>query len=188
MAKRFTDSDKWKDPWFKKLPGRLQLFWLFALDTCDHAGIWKIQFDEFEYKTGFKFNPDDMEYFSERIFYLDDETYFIPRFITFQYSKFNPDRNNAHKGVLKVLDHYAISLDQITGHFLTIRKHKNSEGLASPCLAPQDKDKEKDMDMDMDMEKDKEKEKGGLILSQCLTDKDLDQYKRDFMKGIKDML
>ena len=44
MAKRFTDSEKWKDAWFMDLPSKYKLFWLYLLDECNHAGIWKVNF------------------------------------------------------------------------------------------------------------------------------------------------
>ena len=40
MAERFTDSEKWKKPWFSALPHQGKLFWFYLLDNCDHAGFW----------------------------------------------------------------------------------------------------------------------------------------------------
>jgi len=38
--KRFTDTDKWRDPWFRKLSAGAKLAFLFIVDNCDNAGVW----------------------------------------------------------------------------------------------------------------------------------------------------
>jgi len=45
MAKRLTANDKWEDNWFRKLSLKSKLFWLFILDRCDVAGIWKKDYE-----------------------------------------------------------------------------------------------------------------------------------------------
>jgi hypothetical protein len=129
MAKRFTDTDKWKDPWFKKLPGKCKLFWLFVLDTCDHAGIWKDQIDDFTYLTGFDFSKQDLDYFSDRMFTLSSDAYIVPKFIKFQYPNFNPDKNNAHKGVIKSLNYYGLETDDVYKLLISSRNYAPREGL-----------------------------------------------------------
>jgi hypothetical protein len=45
MAKRFTDTNIWKtQKWFKRLTPIHKLFWKYLTDSCDHAGIWKIDY------------------------------------------------------------------------------------------------------------------------------------------------
>jgi hypothetical protein len=45
MAKRFTDSEKWNRPWFRKLPTKYKLLWLYILDHCDMSGVWYVDFE-----------------------------------------------------------------------------------------------------------------------------------------------
>lgn len=130
MAKRFTDSDKWRDPWFKRLKGKHQLLWLFMLDTCDHAGIWKDQFDDFTHITGIPIDLKEAnEAFMDRIFKLNDDCFVIPKFINFQYPKFNPVTNNAHKGVQNRLSNYGLSQELLSPMFASGYKHNDKEGL-----------------------------------------------------------
>ena len=44
MAKRFHDTEIWKEDWFLSLPLNYREFWFYILDSCDHAGIWKPNF------------------------------------------------------------------------------------------------------------------------------------------------
>ena len=39
IMKRFTETNKWEDPWFRKLKPEMKLLWSWLLDSCDNAGI-----------------------------------------------------------------------------------------------------------------------------------------------------
>ena len=39
MSKRFTDTDKWKKQFLRRLDAPVKLLWLYILDDCGHAGI-----------------------------------------------------------------------------------------------------------------------------------------------------
>ncbi len=136
MAKRFTDTDKWKRPWFRGLPNELKVVWFYLLDQCDHAGVWCADFGLLEFQTGAHFDAHAFEAsFEGKIKRIDEDKYFIPAFSEFQYGELNPN-NNAHRSVLKI-----------------IKKIEENEPLRSPSQGAQDKDKDKDKDQD--------KEKGG---------------------------
>lgn len=88
VAKRFTDTEKWDDPWFTELPDRLKLFWLYICDKADLAGVWKVHKGLAETYLGGKvdldaaliaFTPKRIEVFN------DGERWRIKRFIEFQY-------------------------------------------------------------------------------------------------------
>jgi len=38
--KRFTETEKWRDPWFRKLSAGAKLAFLYIIDNCDNAGVW----------------------------------------------------------------------------------------------------------------------------------------------------
>lgn len=52
MSKRFTETDKWKDPWFRRLPCKYKSFWEYLRDNCDQAGFWKVDLDYAAYHIG----------------------------------------------------------------------------------------------------------------------------------------
>lgn len=86
MAKRFTDTDKWKREWFHDLKPNAKLAWLYLLDQCDHAGIWPRNFRLMSEQLGFKFDHALMiEWFFGKVIHFDEDKYFIPSFFEFQY-------------------------------------------------------------------------------------------------------
>ena len=88
MAKRFTDSEKWEDPFFAELSNDMKLVWIYLLDKCDHAGFYKVNFKllNFHLNTSLK-TEDILLVFNGRIKVLADEKWFIPKFLYFQYGE-----------------------------------------------------------------------------------------------------
>jgi len=111
MPKRFTDSEKWEDPWFCSLRPREKLFWIYLLDRCDHGGIWKVNWPMAEFHLGK--DIDELEIlarFSTRIQVITPEKWFVPNFIRFQQpSGLNP-ANKVHASIIKILTFNKISL------------------------------------------------------------------------------
>jgi hypothetical protein len=137
MAKRFTDSEKWDDPFFADLPNKYKMFWLYVLDKCDHAGFYKVNLKMAAFILGEKYDPVEILcIFAGRIKELTPEKWFIPKFISFQYGDLN-DESRVHKSVLKTL---------------------KKEGITKECLKGVDTLKDKDKNKDKDKDKDKEKD------------------------------
>tara|TARA_R100001163_G_scaffold7224_2_gene7644 strand:- start:2875 stop:3525 length:651 start_codon:yes stop_codon:yes gene_type:complete len=109
MAKRFTDTDKWKKGFIKRLPAKYKLLWLYILDDCNHAGIWDTDFEVASIRIGSKISEKEAsKVLSEQIKIFDGgNKWFIPKFIDFQYGQLN-ENVNAHKSVIKLLDKYDV--------------------------------------------------------------------------------
>jgi hypothetical protein len=148
MSKRFTDSAKWGDPWFSDLPPLEKLFWMYLLDNCDHAGIWKVHMKLAEFHLGC--NPS-LEPFKGRYLQLSEEKIFIPGFIEFQYGTLN-ESNRVHKSVIDRL-----------------KKEGAYKALNSPLQRAKEKDKEKAKAQYKEKAKEKEQEKE-TSLSLCTVD------------------
>lgn len=106
MAKRLTDSDKWKDVTFlRKLPAEYKLLWLYMWDDCDHSGIWHVDLDTAFTRLGIKFSLEKIRgLFAGKVVEFESGTkMFIPDFIAFQYGELNPS-NKVHRSVLKTLE------------------------------------------------------------------------------------
>jgi hypothetical protein len=135
MAKRFTDTNKYKKPFIRGLQGAYKLLWDYLYHDCDHAGIWIVDFEIAQLYIG-KDMPvnkaDALRYFNsdeKRIIEIDDgKKWFIIPFIEFQYGVLD-GRNRVHNSVL-----------------LELNKYNINKGLISSLQGAKDKDKDKDKD------------------------------------------
>jgi hypothetical protein len=151
MAKRFTDSEKWKDPFFEELTKEFKLAWIYLLDDCDHAGIWRKSIKRLNFSLDTNFTEIELlKEFKERIVVLNNEKWFIPKFVTFQYgNEFINSKQKAVLSAIKLLNENNL-IKELDNGLLT---------LSIPLTNPIDTLMDKDMDMDMDKFKDKDKDK-----------------------------
>lgn len=156
MAKRFTDTNKYKKAFIRSLPGEYKLLWDFLYHDCDHAGIWIVDFEIAQ-----KYVGDDMPVTKavaltlfndgeERIIELDGgKKWFLPGFIEFQYVKLS-EKNRAHLSVISTLNRYGLLNKDLS--------IKQIEEKIKPLTSPLQGVKDKELDKDKDMEK----EEGGM--------------------------
>ena len=155
MAKRFTDTEKWKKPFIRGLQGAYKLLWLYICDDCDHAGIWQVDIEVAAIRIGEKIDSKEaIKSFDEKIIIFDKgNKWFIPSFLEFQYpSGLNPD-NRAHNSVIILLEKYNLRIS-------------NNKPLISPSEGSMDMDMVKDMDKDMVKAEKKVKFKENILLTQ----------------------
>jgi hypothetical protein len=109
MAKRFTDTDKWKKGWFKQLTPKQRLFWLYILDDCNAAGIWDVDLEVASIRVGDVVEMDEaVEVLGKDVIWFDNnEKIFIPKFIEFQYGALN-ENSRPHASVIKILEKYKL--------------------------------------------------------------------------------
>ena len=152
MAKRFTDTEKWKKPFIRGLQGAYKLLWLYICDDCDHAGIWQVDIEVAAIRIGEKIDSKEaIKSFDEKIIIFDKgNKWFIPSFLEFQYpSGLNPD-NRAHNSVIILLEKYNLRIS-------------NNKPLISPSEGSMDM--VKDMDKDMVKAEKKIKFKENILLT-----------------------
>ena len=152
MAKRFTDTNIWDDPWFRKLAPKYKEFWRYLYEKCDYAGIWKKDFEMASFLIGEEIKEEEvLRLFNtkekQRIVILNDEKWFIPQFIHFQYGKLNP-QNKIHLSIINIL-----KKEGVYKSYLRVNK-----GLAKGYLTLKEKEKEKEKDKDKEKDKEKEEE------------------------------
>ncbi|MEZ6115808.1 MAG: hypothetical protein R3C28_04445 [Pirellulaceae bacterium] len=104
MAKRFTESTKWRDSWFMALPPEFKLAWLYVCDECDHAGILELNERLANLQIGIEI---DWQAFlaqcGRRVEYIKESKYWVRTFCEFQHGKLNPG-NRVHKSVIRRLE------------------------------------------------------------------------------------
>ena len=104
MAKRFTDTDKWKKKWYRSLSNTNKVFWQLMLDHCNHAGIWDVDFEFAQIFCGELNEMEIREVFKKQYQEINQgKQWFIKDFLDFQYGELNPN-NNLHKSVLNLLE------------------------------------------------------------------------------------
>lgn len=139
--KRFTDTEKWSDPWFQDLTPKQKLLWNYLCDVCDPAGVWEENLRLATFHNGHTVTNEMIREFESRIVKLRCGKWWITKFIDFQYSKVSEDC----KGQVKVI--------------ASIRKHSLPYTLSDRVwnrvlhtLQEEEEDKEGDKEGDKDKE------------------------------------
>jgi len=147
--KRFSESTKWADPWFRNLPIESKCLWLWLLDNCDCAGIIEPDMGLATFQIGAtKPLASPFDLLGDRI-EMHGGKLFIPKFIKYQYGTELQTANTAHRGVIKRLEMANIPCPV---SIIENQGKAPTKGLPRGYQAPQDKDK--DMDKDKDTDKD----------------------------------
>lgn len=136
MAKRYTSTEKWSDPWYRKLSPKHKCLWDWLFTQCDIAGTIEPDFELASFQIGEVVTIDDMRVFDGRVELLECGRHWLIKFIPFQYGLLS-DKCLAHIAVLKLVESLGIPLSK------GMRRLK-------------DKDKEKDIDKDKDKDKEKD--------------------------------
>lgn len=87
MARRFTDTEKWKDEWYGSLSNDNRIIWQYLLDNCTQAGIFKKDWRLLRFQCNTQISEEDfLKVFGDRV--IDRGNYFfIPKFLKFQNKK-----------------------------------------------------------------------------------------------------
>jgi len=126
MSKRFTDSEKWGDPWFRNLPLKYKLLWLYLTDVCDNAGIWKVDLEmasfkisePLDHKEALKQMNGDRVNGERRVLELNEGRYwFVTGFYNFQWGKNR--KNSILINVIKGIKNHRFS-DEILKYLPTL--------------------------------------------------------------------
>lgn len=145
MAKRFTDTEKWRDEWWGSLSNDYRIVWLYLVDSCSIAGIWKKDFRGLNFNCNTNVSEEEfLEVFGARV--VDKGNFFfIPKFVRFQCPKGLKSHKPAVVSIVKELqDNNLIQiLNELYGNDYLIIK---------------DKGKGKDKGKDKGKEGEKEKE------------------------------
>lgn len=153
MAKRFTDSEKYRKPFMRGLPGAYKLLWDYIVNECNHAGIWFVDFEIAQICVG-----KDMPVRGDKAFHLFNggetriveleggKKWFIVPFVAFQYGELKAG-SSVHSSVIAELKRYNL-IDENLKLIIPNPCPTLAKGLPKGCPTLMDKDKDKDKDMD----------------------------------------
>lgn len=117
MAKRFTDTEKYKKHFVRSLKAPYKLLWDYILCDCNHAGIWIVDFEAARMYLGKDIKLSEsaaLEAFNKEekhVIPIDcGDKWFIVGFIEYQYGVLNP-KNRVHASVIKMLERYGLWRD-----------------------------------------------------------------------------
>ena len=126
MAKRFTDTEKWKDEWWGSLSNDYRMIWIYLVDSCSIAGIWKKDFRGLNFNCNTKITEKEfLEVFETRL--IDRGNYFfIPKFLRFQCPKGLNSNKPAILSIIKELEqnNLILTVQQSLGNDFLIIKDK----------------------------------------------------------------
>lgn len=101
--KRFTETDKWRDTWYRKLKPLSKLAFSYMVDNCDGAGVWDPDFEFANFAIGEEINWLQLqEELGDRLVILKSGKWYLTRFIEFQYGDLVPECR-PHAKVLQLL-------------------------------------------------------------------------------------
>jgi hypothetical protein len=162
MAKRFTDSDKWKKQWFRRLRPAHKCFWHYVLDNCNNAGIWDVDFEAAAFHVGEELNAlEVMETFRKQYLpFALGKRWFLIDFVEFQYGELR-NTNHLHVSVINTLKKHGLYEAYLAKQTADADAQHEKQSVLGDHKGHQEeeevKDKEEEKDQDPDLRSGKEK-------------------------------
>ena len=125
--KRFTETLKWSDPWFRRLSPTAKLAWFYAVDHCDNIGVVELDLEFLTADCGSKCTEKTIQELGERLQPIGGNRYFIPKFIGFQYGKLSRGCR-PHEKVIEAVETHGLVLTP-TGYRYPVDRVSNTLGL-----------------------------------------------------------
>lgn len=138
--KRFSGTEKWNKPWFRKLPPKLKCFLQYFWDNCDCAGVWTVDMELASLFIGETVTEKEvLSALGERLENLGNGKWLERDFIPFQYGTLS-ELCKPHKRILAA----------VSGHKLTNDGKGYTKGTlkGSKTLEEEEEDKEEEKDKD----------------------------------------
>ncbi len=101
--KRFTETNKWRDPWFRRLTSTAKLLWEYLTDNCDAIGLVEIDMKLLSEDLGCKVTAAHLSEFGDRLQSVTQNKFFLPKFIGFQYGELS-DKCPPHKTIIRLIE------------------------------------------------------------------------------------
>lgn len=116
MAKRFIDTNIFRDEWFCGLSKESKLFFFYFITNCDHAGVLKLNKKLCELETGIKNISISVEELNNCLLTIKDGLLWMPIFVKFQYPDFPKSNVHQQVGAIKILNSHGLDIEQIKSY------------------------------------------------------------------------
>lgn len=83
--KRFTETNKWRDPWFRKLTPTAKLLFQWLVENCDNAGVIDLDLEAASFDIGEAIKQKHVAEIESRLKRLPNGKFWLTKFIAFQY-------------------------------------------------------------------------------------------------------
>ena len=179
MAKRFTDSEKWNDVWFTELNNDQRIIWIYLLDNCDNAGIFKLNMKLINFNCSTNISVEEFIFiYKERITQINKESWLINKFCSYQYgSDFLIKTGNkaVQSAIKKLMEVKVVELID-NNYTLSIPYSSTINTLSIEDKYPIDtlKDKDRDKDVDKNIFKEEYKDEVECMNNDISKDKNKD--------------
>lgn len=107
MATRFTETNKWKDKWFRSLNPLEKVLFIYLIDNCDNAGFIEIDLEFWAYQIGV--DEDELQGAYKGLNKCTEivgEWCWIPNFLKQQRNLPLKHSNNAHKQIINLISEH----------------------------------------------------------------------------------
>lgn len=135
-VKRFTDTNKWSDPWFRRLSSPAKQLWTYLCDHCDPVGMVEIDLGLASQDCGQTISKANIEELGDRLELIVSNRYILPKFINFQYGELSP-QCPPHKSVIRLIETHNLKRVGLGYHYPSV-------GYVIPTGKGKGKDKEKE--------------------------------------------
>lgn len=106
MGSRLSDTDKWKNPWFRSLPGKYKLLFTYMIDECDNAGVMHLDIDLISFVLKEEIKIEEVKlYLQKQIVFIAPDKIVIKNFITHQKNKNNV---TMQKNIAKLIEKHGL--------------------------------------------------------------------------------
>ena len=168
MSKRFTDTDKWDDPWFAELSPEYKLLWLYLCDKCNQVGIIDYSKRITEFNIGMAIDINDFVEKSEnRVVKLRNGKLFLTKFLDFQVGTVS-EKSPAHKPIIKLIEQNPEILEYPIP-YPSARVVDTLEDTLVDRVQEKEKEEEKEIEIEKDEEKEEEKKTPHPFASELVT-------------------
>lgn len=123
MSHKLTDGNKWDDGWFAELSQVHKLVFIFLIDQCDCAGLWKVNLRQLQFNTGA--TADEWKSFvklagDRRIQFVREDLVWLVKYIPFQHQRGFTPTNKVVIGIARRLGCYSVPIDMLPPHHYAV--------------------------------------------------------------------